>query len=56
MPRKQKPKPTIAELEAILDSPNPGEVTIMPNGTVKVKRTKPQAVLLTKGRDLGGTY
>ena len=53
-------RPTIAELEAILDREEDVEIEILPNGEV---RAKGQSVLETGGRkpltmreDLGGEY
>lgn len=61
MAEDDKPKPTIDELEAILNNPNPGEVTINMDGSITVKRTKPKLAVsnpapLTKHHYLGDEY
>jgi len=54
-------RPTIAELEAILDSEEQVEIDILPNGEVRAKGTTPSHELggkkpLTMREDLGGEY
>jgi hypothetical protein len=55
------PKPTIAELEAILQSEEEVPIEILPNGEVRAKgQTSPQELggrkPLTMREDLGGEY
>jgi len=54
-------RPTIAELEAILDKEEEVEIEILPNGEVRAKgQTSPQELggrkPLTMREDLGGEY
>lgn len=54
-------RPTIAELEAILDSEEQVEIDILPNGEVRAKGQTPSHELggkkpLTMREDLGGEY
>ena len=54
-------KPTIAELEAILDQEEEVEIEILPNGEVRAKGQTPEKELggrkpLTMREDLGGEY
>jgi len=54
-------RPTIAELEAILDKETEVEIEILPNGEVRAKGQTPQDQLggrkpLTMREDLGGEY
>jgi len=54
-------RPTIAQLEAILDSEEQVEIDILPNGEVRAKGQTPAHELggkkpLTMREDLGGEY
>lgn len=57
----EKGRPTIAELEAILDSEEQVEIEILPNGEVRAKGQTSSYELggkkpLTMREDLGGEY
>jgi hypothetical protein len=54
-------RPTIAQLEAILENEEQVEIEILPNGEVRAKGRTPQQELggrkpLTMREDLGGEY
>ena len=53
-------RPTIAQLEAILDNEEEVEIEILPNGEVRAKGRPPQEIggrkPLTMREDLGGEY
>lgn len=54
----KRPKPTIAELEAILDD-DPGSIEIQPDGSVKTVSGKPEHArpkILTLRKALGDSY
>jgi hypothetical protein len=60
--RQNMPRPTIAQLEAILDSEEAVEIEILPNGEVRAKGQTSSSELgghvkpLTMREDLGGEY
>ena len=54
-------RPTIAELEAILEKEEEVEIEILPNGEIRARNTSTQQELggrkpLTMREDLGGEY
>lgn len=57
MTDQKKPRPSIAEIEALVADPD-NEVHILPNGdvTVEGRKVDKSAVLATAGRDLPDTY
>ena len=54
----KKKKPTITELERILDSDEETPIEILPDGSIRAKKTKrkPKLKVLTMREDLGGEY
>ena len=56
MKKKKVKRPTIAELEKILNGEEENAIEILPNGEVRAVKGKPKQKPLTMREHLGGEY